>query len=426
MIGERREIRGTLVALTPLRIASGEMKKKGSDGPQGSKEDENYTIAKVVQTKGEQPYIPGSSLKGIVRRLALGAEGLLGPEKEKGGGASGTAIFWDAFLSKRSAEKGNWIGEQRRTQIDDASGTAEAGRLFSEEYVRPGAEFDLEIFLAAGCPEADEDALKSVLSQMMSRGGVAIGADTRQGLGYVRLLPDSLLVQHWSPSKGHNRLNWPLTPSEPVRAGARFPLRLSCDGAFLISEGAEDRRPERGDAERNNVITALRTADGKVPELTGSTVIGALRAAFEWYVATSPQAETAPATPQPPQDLTDRLFGTADWRGRVVIDRLTPVGQARSQKIPSVKLDRFSGAPMDNALFFTEAWTNVAFDLDLRLERRGEATHDAQFDRDDACFKTFVEGLSDDTWGGLHLGHGENSGYGWFSVKQATEHGVRT
>ena len=405
MIGARIEIQGTLEVLTPLVIGTGKRVPVVTDHGESTK-------ATVVRAKGEKPYIPGASLKGVLRRLVEDGENLFGPAEisETTPGESGLAIFWDSYQIGDDA----CIETESRTSIDGDTGTAAAGRLFTEEYVKPGAEFAFELFLAEAAPRSrpdDREVLQRLLGRMMAEEGIPLGADTRQGKGRVKLKAKGLEVFTKEPGAPKLPVQLAVVPQAGEAQNGLFKLRLTCDGPFLILDNA--RSKERTSKEDAHLL-ALMDFDGEGPRLTGSTLIGALRAAFAWHMADEDVDHV----------IEDRLFGTTDWRGLVEIARLDRVGTPKKQSIPSVKIDRFSGAPMDNALFFTEGWTGVAFDLALRLASR-KGMKSAEETELKQVFETFLNRLKDEHWGGLELGHGGNRGYGWFSVADQPEKGER-
>ena len=120
------------------------------------------------------------------------------------------------------------------------------------------------------------------------------------------------------------------------------------------------------------------------------------------------KAETMVRGPDDVKTLTqtERLFGVTGFRARLAIDRLE-VKKAEDFEISSVKLDRFTGGPMDNALFKTQAHRDVEVHVSLRLAHATEA--DVTFTEQlitDICREGEV----------LVLGHGGSKGFGWFNV----------
>jgi hypothetical protein len=93
-----------------------------------------------------------------------------------------------------------------------------------------------------------------------------------------------------------------------------------------------------------------------------------------------------------------------------MLDRLTVEAAARARSFTSVALDRFSGAPIDQALFATRAFVGTRLAIVLRLDAREEAASEAFVER-------LIQDLKDDP---LDLGHGSAKGFGWFGVEEKT------
>jgi hypothetical protein len=81
----------------------------------------------------------------------------------------------------------------------------------------------------------------------------------------------------------------------------------------------------------------------------------------------------------------------------------------------SVRIDRLSGGPVDNALFGTEGRFGTAYVVELVTVDRKAGRADAA--DADAAFRTYLNELTHEVWGGLMLGHATNRGYGWFKVE---------
>jgi len=86
---------------------------------------------------------------------------------------------------------------------------------------------------------------------------------------------------------------------------------------------------------------------------------------------------------------------------------------AKKYDITSVKLDHFSGAPIDKALFTTHAVVGTRLELALALRDRGGAATPRTADR--ALFNKLQ---SDIKKNGLMLGYGSGKGFGWFEPRK--------
>lgn len=457
MIGQRVEITGTLTVQTPLHIGDGDTRAV----PRGN--EKTMQIATVARDGTGAPYIPGSSLKGVLRDALAGlagAETLLGPQVIDADhpGKSGRVIFRNAWFKALPPDAARHAAARRKPEMqaphaalmveahvgkDADNGVAAKAKLFHADMVLPGTTFALSLaWLENGPPlrknyssvqkfaaaqvAAVKDAadaklaLMRLLSLLTSPDGLPFGQSTRQGLGRVWLDPASIAFDGVAEN---------VVPV--LAAKADWQLRLSSATPFLIHDPHRTQpKAEPGETQRSNAQLALQGFDGPGARLTGSSVLGALRAAFDDFAKRLALREGRICARKPiANDGTDRdgfthldeletlrLFGTTDQRGRVGVLRLTAKDKGEGKTITSVKIDRFSGATIDNALFTTEGWFDTAFDLDLTLEtRRSQDEMDQAWDEN--TFRDFLALLQDPDWGGLMLGHGGSKGYGWFKVE---------
>jgi len=442
MIGARARITGKLRVLSPLHVGSG---RKGSMATDDSLEASSaeFTLGLVLRDGRGLPYIPGSSLKGVLRRLSTDPEVLFGPKSGSETFASGKLIFRTALHSAsagvqyripygdaKQQESGQTyravdLFVESQTAVDDKKGVAERSRLFHNEQVLPGTEFDLCLTLAATAGKSAEQDLAAILARLCTDDGVGFGKNTRQGKGRIRLLLDTVAEESF-PLAGSGKKTGTIwrekiaAASAPPLSGWNCTLTLRCDGPFLIADRSPRPPAPPGEAPQ---ITGLSDFANDAPRLTGASLLGALRARFAWEQAlrTGDGSDNSDKTFTTIETLTttERLFGVTGWRGRVSLGAITLASTSVKQKIMSVSLDRFSAAPIDNALFGTEAWIDPVFHLRLTLEDRKGLTAGERdlLAGDDKLFKDFLERLGDPVWGGLSLGMGENKGYGVFALE---------
>ncbi|BAQ71291.1 hypothetical protein NHU_04171 [Rhodovulum sulfidophilum] len=421
MIGKRVDIEADLVVLTPLQIGTGAFREEErSDRDEQDREPDTRNVALVATDFDGAPCIPGSTLKGVLRRLSRDNDVLFGPTRIVAAedARSGKAVFWTARIAGNSSDCQRnrphvSMGTDTRTAKDPETGVAKRAHLFGGDYVRPGTKFRLRISLKDAEPGA-ADALAQVLARLAAADGEAFGRSTRQGQGRVALIPETLKAKAF-PSGNDLTQDWQsrLAGQPSPDAPDLIRLSLTASGPFLIAgEERSDLRPG-DDREKVRVMTALEDFDGQGPRLTGSTLLGALRARFDWYAAGLGD--------DCPSGATERLFGTPGWRGRIAVHAIRRSGTPERKKITSVRLDRFSGEPIDNALFTTEAWLNANFQVDLRFDRHGPKEPEVSCDTDLKIFNDFREELCDPDWGGIQLGLGGNKGFGWFDIREVSD-----
>lgn len=463
MSRQRCWITGEIEVLTPLHVGSGTFREiavvKGKEGSNEPKPG----VAAIVRDFEDRPFIPGTAVKGLLLRLAarLGNDArrahLFGAAKKDGGGNMGAAIVrglvWTspgntqnlpyaagcaAAANDTAKGLGPGVFVSARTAINRQTGTAEENKLFFQEMVAPGARLALQILvedrsepgsgMASGSLEADVAAIRAVLKQLEHSNGQAIGKNETDGLGRIRLVKSpALKFERLGESGDFEPFTPKLAPlanfdATPQPVWSRR-LKLVCEGPFLIVDSSYT---ESGRDVPQNV--GQRTALD-LPLLLGSSLSGALRARARWLAALDEsRAGRNPENVDRPdkivrkledaQDLTpvERLFGVTGFRGLLQIDEIK-IEKAAEFCISSVKLDRFTGGPMDNALFKTRAHRDVHVAVVLRLadhvRSKVPATQMSELEEDKALLDKLLKDICKD---GLVLGHGGSKGFGWFKV----------
>lgn len=495
MAKARYEISGCLEVLTPLHLGSGAFATrnavKGKDG------EPPPQVALIVRDASGAPYLPPTSLKGLLLRLTeerlaseeekkrkelihalfgqtngdgninKGEKDVDDEEGAKPTGRMGALILRGAVRSgpvpdvrdAPYADAPDVSGEPKdgylgpgvfiaaRTRIDAASGTARDGNLFFQEMVAPGTRFDFRCLIetrgegAAETAEARLRDLLPILKMLTTEGGRALGKGGANGFGRVRLSEGSVRIHRRSvdpdggfPSEDVTAL-WRDAETPEESSGDTRTLTLVCREPFATldaSRAATFRAPDlpepdgpdkavgkdRGKPTQPQ-LQAQRLAE-RQPLLLGSGVSGALRARARWLAAlgalkdgkdpamVDPAAGKVVSSVEEVKELTpvQRLFGVTGFAGLLAIDRLE-VSEAEPWDVTSVKLDRFSGAPVDNALFTTGTFVGVRLVLGLSLRKRGAFP----YPDDRALFERLVEDIEKR---GIELGHGGNKGFGWF------------
>jgi len=463
MIGPHYTLTADLKVLTPLHIGTGDVRKfKRFDG-----DNEKPEVALTALDGAGRPYLPGASIKGVLRQLVsqkTNRELLFGPDEinDGPGAKAGLAIVWNARFHSAPAnaehapygnksfcgdaetfvERGLFI--DARTAIDPKAGVAAHHKLFHQMLVLPGTRFAFSLTLhnrVGADVVALAEVLASLLGQMASKDGIALGRGTRTGQGRVRLEASTVKVvtvpKSMTDGADIKRILETATPKPLVDTSlhALHVLRLVCNGPYLVSDSSRLRKPTKAEDQRKEPhLHPLLEPDGNAPRLPGSSLVGVLRTRALWLMALSdPEVKDCRdrklKPDEDPADLStvERLFGIAGWSGLVRIDKVRFVGKAQTADVPtkditSVRLDRFSGAPIDNALFTTRAWLGPEFEVCLSLTDRPyrhKGLEKQALQREDCeLFRALIRNLKDE---GLMLGHGTNKGYGWFTVTAKTE-----
>jgi len=444
----RHEIIGTLRTLSPTHVGSGDTRAvssvKGKDGAEQPPE-----VAAIVRDAAGRPYLPATALKGLLRRLAEAHAGaaevaaLFGEIKADGGGNIGALSARGAEFVGASEtplapyasrdELGPGVFVAARARIEPGPGTAKDGALFFQEMVAPGAEFAFRLLIETRGAEAEAradaalSALLPALDRLAGEDGASIGKGQADGFGRVRLSDVKIAKSKLGPDgemKTVKREALKVGREPSARAEGARALRLTCDGPVAVIDASKsEKKGKRAQDDHAPQLSAQRL-DERLPLILGSSVSGALRARARWIEALERHKNNVDAAPDEETIVAgiadvgklssvQRLFGVTGFRGLLSIEGLT-VEKAEPWNVTSVKLDRFSGAPIDNALFTTATFIGVRMDLALRLDERRKPS-----EVDKALFERLLDDLKTD---GLQIGCGGNKGFGWFTVEEV-EHG---
>ncbi len=448
----RYEITATLHVLSPLHLGSGgarsitNLRGAGDNTPPPD-------VAAIARDGKGTPYLPAPSIKGVLRREAEslfghkdnGVKSLFGTIRRDSGataedGRKGLVDFRGASASHLPPVReapyadratggdiaqgalGPGVFVLARTAIDHATGTAADHRLFFREAVAPGVQFPLRADIDLRGREADPDRQQqplndflAVLARLAAEEGVSFGASQADGDGRLRLDPASLVVRrrHLAKDGTFAAETFPCTlpPPRAKRQPARVEsFRLHCPGPFLVVDSSRLRKSGE-ETDKATPHLAPQTLNGSQPYIGGASIAGALRSRAAWLQQLDRRVpDNDRADGVEPQQLSpvQRLFGVTGFRGLVTL-RVTAVEGARLWNVMSVKLDRFSGAPMDNQLFKTRAYIGTWLSFQLELGARGEKT--APSTEDTELFEALC---GDVRTNGLELGHGTSKGFGWF------------
>lgn len=453
LFARRIDIEGELEVVTPLHIGSGEEepdevlpKVKDDQG------NEKYpTSSRVLRDAIRRPYIPGTSIKGALRAIAEAAAGtgkavkaLFGEIKDDGSGAMGALTIFGATFKTAgdggelpfNAKKKQGLYVNARTAIDKGRGTAEQGKLFHAEELAPGAVF---AFRARYLPpvdkgrEQDASRLLGRLLRLIETDGFALGRGAGDGQGRVHVSDLTVTSRvlgaqgTFEPAAGFDAAA--LLPQEHELASADTPvsLTLTCDGPFFVNDFSWDRKKQTNDGKQSDLphLRALRWSKSK-PVLPGASLMGALRGRAAWLATLAEKRGELPDGKA--KEMVEFLFGTSERRAALRLDSLELVaGTAQPAMLTSVKLDRFSGAPIDGALFGIECVVGPVFEARLRFvqPRQGAEESSEHF-----AIRKLLAGNAEKFWSevlgdikknGLMLGHAANRGFGWFDVKAKTE-----
>jgi CRISPR/Cas system CSM-associated protein Csm3 (group 7 of RAMP superfamily) len=426
---ERARVAGRVICLTPLSVGAGEMPTAAAGG------EEPANRLTVCAGVGGVPYIPGSSLRGLLRAL-LSADD---PDHRtmfgdaRGAGAAGALRVYDAVLAA-AGPAGQAKAERARTAIDPVTGTARDNALYALEQVPAGAEF-LCRFEIEKCSEAGLQTFLGLLHGLDADNPRArLGRGRNKSEGRIAWKPErvetlsSEKLAEWLLADGGD-----LDGYYETRPLAASKARLvPPDYALEVRLRLETRVPLLVDPERPGVkngpdmVCRVETRGGKrVLVVPAASLRGLLRAhcrkiLMTQLVANFPEEPPYPKSNDRAEELIGWLFGDEGRASAIVfVDATTEDfdenGDRHEQHFNAV--DRFTGGVADTALYSVKAAAPAALDTTLRVETRylGKPRPPA-VPHPDWWRGLLLLALRDAMEGDLALGWGKAKGYGVFKV----------
>lgn len=338
----------------------------------------------VLKDENGDPYIPSSSLTGVLKYLFAdychkekeneykyrlnklwfwGGEYI--SEKYSENGLSQklscqSAMLIDDLLLDKASK--SFIRVRDGIKIDPKTGLVESGKKFDFEMVEPGAcfNFSLEVVVRNAY---DKDLFRSFVQWIVSRltsGQLAVGARTAQGYGRCKLEKESIAFYDFNFTEKEHVLSWLSGNKEKARVSA-FMLT---DDTFLCKE--ESFSIKANFRICNSLIVGSYSGDPGAPDkvhlksrnhegqetavLPGTSLRGAVRSRAKRILLTMGNAADA--------DIKG-LFGWVDdkneekpIKSRVIIEE-RPISQGTYiEEIQyRIRIDRFTGGVINAALF---------------------------------------------------------------------------
>lgn len=340
-----------------------------------------------------------------------------------------------------------------RTRIDPASGTAADSALFHAEKVARGTTFELRLLLA---PRSDADTdnlfnrLAEILAGLSTNGGRPIGKGAAENSGRVRLVSNrngvtpKVIVKtlnkngDWVEDRAHGAAKLKTLQNARPQATAKpafgHSLMLVCPGPYIVIDSSRRAKRRTGVAAYSEPMKirpqSQYTNKKPAPMIDPAGVAGYLRSRACFLLAKSkisdskyiqnnviemkkidnPDRVFSSADTIESLTSVERLFGITGYKARIGIF-ISDITADETIDLTSVKIDRLSGAPVDNALFTTVAFLGSRFSLEITYN--AEQIEKSSRAADLALLKSLIEDIK---YSGLQLGHGVNKGFGWFEA----------
>ena len=437
----------TLEALSPLVIGSGNKNIK--------------TDSVVAKDVNELPYIPATTLAGLIRHsLPEEQRKWMGYQtKEESYGSQlilseakilsedGKPI--DGLSNKEDAVKQLCYQLPIRQHVRiNHQGVAEKNGKFDEEIVPKGMRFCFEMELMS--EEDDNEIMDKILSTIQSN-GFRIGSGSRSGFGQISIvsilhrklnlsIPEDLKLYLSKSSSLENIWEGfePYTLAENTNTDyISYELTLQPTDFMFFGAGFGDEHSDMTFVrepviEWHNDDRACIIEKEKVILIPGSSVKGALahRTAYHYNklkdcFADGKSAEELQEHVGKKNEAVELLFGSEGEnkgknkkRGNILISDIiqTQTEELEKKVLNHVKIDRFTGGAVPGALFSEEVLYSPENSFTLELLLYKAAITEDKKDKEDKekALKAFETALTDLCKGYLPLGGGVNRGNGTF------------
>ena len=454
-------------AATPLAVHSGEKVVQ--------------TDAIVIRDVNGLPYIPGSSIAGVIRHAWKDAGNdvneLFGfqknpmlVEKEEPDGMGSRIIFSEARILNSKGQvvdglKPDEIGKdpllcqyadlpiRQHVRINHQGVTADSGK-YDEQVVFAGTRFCFEIEMIGSEAETETfDQLLAILNQSTFR----LGGGSRKGFGKIEVkeirsyelsISDKQYLKK-SSNMEDSKVWYNKEPLELKESKQHYLCyQLRPENFFLFGSGFGDDDADMTPVKEQRVtwVTGIGELTGYEYLIPATSVKGALahRTAFHYnkirtdehgnpdpFFADDKTQEEIKAHTGTNNEAVRLLFGCegdengeGKQRGNVIISDMF-VETAHDKILNHVAIDRFTGGAIDGALFSekTAYWhsdnkDNYPLRLEILIDEKNIEKMDKNKIKENAL-KAFNMALNDLCNGLLPLGGGVNRGHGIFNGKKS-------
>lgn len=325
----RYTLTGTVKLTSPLIIRAGV-----------SNDILNDTVDDIVVTYHDgQPFIPGTSLSGVLRQALQGlvpdAELVLFGSIDDKGTQSALQIN-DIPLEDTNIVVRDGI------RIDDVRGVTVDGAKYDFEVIESGATGQLRIdCVIRRCHEQQGEKIEKALAALANalQHGIAIGARTVNGFG--RVACKDIALEHYDFTKPDHVKAWLIgksgasvaIPKQALVADRDLVINMDAylEDTVLIKSIFEEAWEDKSVAlfvPGTSVKGVLRHQCGRILQALGSN-----------------------------DELVNTLFGYSNdddkdsRKGRVMVDEIYFDKQFNQEEQPRIRVDRFTGGAMNGALF---------------------------------------------------------------------------
>lgn len=319
----------------------------------GTGENDNLTDTLVLKNKNGMPFIPGTSLAGVLKTMDSSLEkyfGVFTRKKNSDDESQSTYVISDIELDRDICVIRDSV------RIDAETGVAANQGKFDYEAVERGAKGKVKIAaFIRGWQKEEAEAIKTGLEKLGTflQNEVFIGAHTRRGFG--KIVCKNVLIDDYDFTKPEAVTAWILGKPSPSRKVVQK-AEVFAEGNFVMDVEAAIRGSlmvRTSDFKKEdyaNIINGAPKIDnvqmksGNDYVIPGSSVRGVLRK----------QALKIMRVLGKDEAKLDKLFGYSEnkdsLRGRVITEEVYFKQGVESFKQVRNKIDRFTCSTIDGAL----------------------------------------------------------------------------
>lgn len=327
----------------------------------GTGENDNLTDTLVLKNKNGMPFIPGTSLAGVLKTMDSSLEkyfGVFTGKKNSKDESQSTYVVSDIELDRDVCVIRDSV------RIDAETGVAAKQGKFDYEAVERGAKGKVKIAaFIRGWQKDEAEAIKAGLEELGTflQNEVFIGAHTRRGFG--KIVCKNVFIDDYDFTKAEAVKAWILGKPAPCRkavkkadvyAGGNFVMDVEAAirGSLMVRTSdfkKEDyakiiNKDTKTENKKVSKIDNVQMKSGNDYVIPGSSVRGVLRK----------QALKIMRVLGKDEAQLDKLFGYSEnkesQRGRVITEEVYFKQGVKSFKQVRNKIDRFTCSTIDGAL----------------------------------------------------------------------------
>lgn len=423
----------------------------------GSGEKDIITDALVATDVNKLPYIPGTSIAGVLRSM-MGenkAKEIFGFQSKNGKECRGSEIIFteakilnsngkvidgldtNSILSDPLLKVYKELPVRQHVRIN-SRGVAEKSGKFDEQVVFAGTRFCFELEMVSD--GENYLSFKNVLSQLKNN-TFRLGGGTRSGFGEIEVvelktrelnLQNEKELELYLAKSSKLSENWDgwqdeiIGEEESNSAWTKYLLTLKPEDFFLFGSGYGDQDADMTPVKACKVEweNGLGTLEENLVLIPATSVKGALshRVAFHWNKLNGLFAEKLKT--QDEKDFVvgsnnkavQNLFGFENQktgtqqRGNLLFSDIIEKKDIADKVLTHVAIDRFTGGAMDGALFSEKATYGKGNSFEMSI-----LAYNAVLESNAIIKEALEAALKDICMGLLPLGGGVNRGNGIFT-----------